>query len=162
MHSSPAVLFGKEDILINNIAWLLRRMPVFGVFGDGTYRLQPIYVDDLAELAIEQGELRENTIINAIGPETFTYRGLVEQIASILGKKRVIVSVPAAIGYIAGNVIGRMVGDILITRDEIEGLTSDLLYVDASPVGRTRLTSWASEHAELLGRHYASELSRRK
>ena len=47
----PTVLFGKEDILVNNIAWALRRLPVFGVFGDGQYKLQPIYVDDLAEIA---------------------------------------------------------------------------------------------------------------
>ena len=91
----PAVLFGKEDILINNIAWLLRRMPIFGVFGDGNYRLQPIYVDDLAALAVEQGEKRGNTIINAIGPETFTFRGLVKQIAGILGVKRLIISIPS-------------------------------------------------------------------
>ena len=49
----PTVLFGKEDILINNIAWMLRRFPVFGVFGRGDYRMQPIYVDDLAQLAVE-------------------------------------------------------------------------------------------------------------
>ena len=48
----PTVLFGKEDILINNIAWCLRYLPVFGIFGDGQYRLQPIYVDDLAEAAV--------------------------------------------------------------------------------------------------------------
>ncbi len=73
----PTVLFGKEDILINNIAWALRHLPVFGVFGDGRYRLQPIYVDDLAELAVRWGDATENVIVNAIGPETFTYRELV-------------------------------------------------------------------------------------
>ena len=71
----PTVLFGKEDILINNIAWALRHLPVFGVFGDGSYRLQPIYVDDLAELAWRSGAGQENVVVNAIGPETFTYRG---------------------------------------------------------------------------------------
>jgi len=73
----PAVLFGREDILINNIAWSLRRFPVFPVFGDGSYRLQPIYVDDLAELAVAQGRQSGNAIVNAIGPETFTYRELI-------------------------------------------------------------------------------------
>ena len=38
----PTVLFGKEDILINNIAWLLRRLPVFGLPGDGSYKLSPV------------------------------------------------------------------------------------------------------------------------
>jgi uncharacterized protein YbjT (DUF2867 family) len=73
----PTVLFGKEDILINNIAWILRRLPVFGVFGDGRYKLQPIYVDDLAQLAVEQGAATGTRTIDAIGPETFTYRELV-------------------------------------------------------------------------------------
>ena len=158
----PAVLFGKEDILINNIAWLLRRMPIFGVFGDGNYRLQPIYVDDLAALAVQQGEQRENTIINAIGPETFTFRGLVKQIAAILSKKRLIVSIPPGTGYAVGKLIGKIVGDVLITPEEIQGLMSGLLYVDAPPAGKTSLISWATEHASQLGRHYASELSRRK
>ena len=95
----PAVLFGKEDILINNIAWALRHLPVFGVFGNGTYRLQPIYVDDLARLAVEQGQSRENIIINAIGPETFTYRELVARIGQLIGKERPIISVPPWLGY---------------------------------------------------------------
>ena len=84
----PTVLFGKEDILINNIAWCLRRFPVFGVFGDGNYRLQPIYVDDLAALAVKQGRERTNRIIDAIGPDTFTYRELVREISAIIGKPR--------------------------------------------------------------------------
>jgi uncharacterized protein YbjT (DUF2867 family) len=99
----PAVIFGVEDILINNIAWMLRKLPVFGVFGDGQYRLQPIYVEDLAQLAVEQGEKTENTISNAIGPETFTYRELVRTIGAAIGKQRRIISIPPRLGYWAGN-----------------------------------------------------------
>lgn len=157
----PTVLFGKEDILINNIAWALRRLPVFGVFGDGGYRLQPIYVDDLAQLAVEQGQRRDNVIINAIGPETFTYRELVQTIGQIIGKSRAIISVPPVMGYAAGRLIGQIVGDVMITRPEIEGLMADLLYVDAPPAGHTRLTDWATTHADTLGQTYASELARR-
>ncbi|MCP4426430.1 MAG: NAD(P)H-binding protein, partial [Chloroflexi bacterium] len=123
----PTVLFGKEDILINNIAWMLRKFPVFGVFGDGRYRLQPIYVDDLAQLAVAQGESRANAVIDAIGPETFTYRELVEQIGAIIGKKRQILSIPPRLGYALGWIVGKLVNDILITRAEIEGLMADLL-----------------------------------
>ena len=158
----PAVLFGKEDILINNIAWVLRRLPVFGVFGNGNYRLQPIYVDDLAALAVEQGGSRENVIINAIGPETFTYRELVARIGQLIGKKRPIVSVPPWCGYTFGWLLGKLVGDVVITKDEIEGLMADLLYVDAPPAGRTVLTEWVKTHAGTLGRRYTSELARRK
>jgi NADH dehydrogenase len=158
----PAVLFGREDILINNIAWVLRRFPVFGVFGRGDYRLQPIYVDDLASLAVQQGSLREDTLVNAIGPETFTYRGLVEEIGRIIGRPRRVVSVPPWFGYAVGSVLGRLLGDVLITRDEIRGLTADLLYVDAPSAASTRLTDWARSHAADLGGHYANELARRR
>jgi uncharacterized protein YbjT (DUF2867 family) len=158
----PTVLFGHEDILINNIAWTLRKLPVFGVFGDGQYRLQPMHVDDFADLAVEQGQDRSNHVIDAIGPETFTYRRLVEEIAAIIGVKCPIVSVPPSIGYTVGAVLGKLVGDVMITRDEVEGLMADLLVSNSPPAGTTRLTDWAREHADTLGKHYASELARRR
>jgi uncharacterized protein YbjT (DUF2867 family) len=158
----PAVLFGKEDVLINNIAWILRRLPVSGVFGDGRYRLQPIYVDDLAALAVEQGRSRQNVTLDAIGPETFTYRELVATIGQLIGKPRPIISVSPTLGYAAGCLTGLLVGDVLITREEIVGLMAGLLCVDAPPTGTTRLTEWIKQHADTLGRRYTSELARRK
>jgi NADH dehydrogenase len=158
----PTVLFGKEDILVNNIAWALRRLPVFGVFGDGQYKLQPIHVDDLAQLAVEQGKRSGNATINAIGPETFTYRGLAEVIGQIIGKKRPVVSVPPIVGYAVGWGIGKLMGDVMITQEEIKGLMDNLLCVDAPPVGTTKLTDWAKKRATSLGLHYTSELARRQ
>jgi NADH dehydrogenase len=158
----PTVLFGKEDILINNIAWALRHLPIFGVFGDGSYRLQPFFVDDLAQIAVEQGLQNENVIINAIGPETFTYRELVQMIGKIIGVPRPVVSVPPRVGYLAGSVIGWLMGDVFITWEEVEGLMADLLCVDAPPAGGTRLTDWAKQHSDALGKKYANELARRK
>ncbi|MEW6602129.1 MAG: NAD(P)H-binding protein [Nitrospirota bacterium] len=157
----PAVLFGKEDILINNISWVLRRFPVFFLFGDGSYRLQPIYVDDLARLAVEQGKETENRIIDAIGPETFTYRGLVEELGDIIGKRRIIISANPSFCYGAGLIIGKIFGDIMITREEIRGLMDDLLYVDSKPVGETKLTDWAKMNRSIIGKRYTSELGRR-
>ncbi len=158
----PTVLFGKEDILINNITWMLRKFPVFGVFGDGKYRMQPIFVDDLARLAVEQGHKDDNTILNAIGPETFTYRELVQTLGSIIGVKRPILSVPPTLGFVVGQVVGRLVNDVLITREEIDGLMADLLHVDTPPTGTTRLTNWARQNAHSLGKQYTSELARRR
>lgn len=158
----PTVIFGKEDVLINNIAWTLRRLPVFGVFGDGTYRLQPIFVDDLAALAVEQGKSRENRIIDAIGPETFTYRELVQTMGNLIGARRLIVGVPPWFGYAVGSLISRLQGDVFITREEIEGLMRDLLYTQSPPVGKTKFTDWVREHRDTLGVKYASELARRR
>lgn len=158
----PAVLFGKADILINNIAWFLRRFPVFGVFGDGKYRLQPIFVDDLAELAIEQGRRTENVIINAIGPETFTYRELVVEIGKAIGKQRPIISVSPLKGLILGKLVGFIHNDVTITYDEIRGLMADLLYTDSPPSGKTKLTEWLKENSANVGLRYSNELKRRQ
>jgi uncharacterized protein YbjT (DUF2867 family) len=158
----PTVLFGKEDVLVNNIAWILRRFPVFGVFGDGTYRLQPIYVDDLARLAVDQGAGHDNCIIDAIGPETFTYCELVETIGRAIGKARPIVPLPRAVGLMIASLVGRFVGDVLITGEEIDGLTSGLLCTDSPPAGRVRFSEWAHQHGDELGLKYASELARRR
>jgi uncharacterized protein YbjT (DUF2867 family) len=157
----PTVLFGKEDILINNIAWALRHLPVFGIFGNGQYKLQPIYVDDLAELAVIQTNQSENNVINAIGPETFTYRQLIKTIADNIGVKRLIISVPPSIGYLVGKILGTLMNDVFTTRDEIKGLMSNLLYVDTPSTGTTKLTDWMKKNASTLGREYASELARR-
>ena len=158
----PTVLFGKEDILINNIAWMLRTFPIFGVFGNGHYRIQPIYVDDLAQLAVEAGEHTGNEVINAIGPETFTYGELVQTVAEIIGKKRPILSIPPGIGFVISQIVGKLVGDVLVTREEIDGLMADLLHVETLPTGKTHLTDWAKKHANTLGKQYSSELARRR
>jgi uncharacterized protein YbjT (DUF2867 family) len=158
----PAVLFGGEDILINNIAWALRHLPVFGVFGSGDYRLQPIHVHDFADLAVAQGAERTDRTIDAIGPETFTYRELVHDLARILGVRRRIVSVPPPLGYAGGWLLGKVMGDVLITRDEIAGLMQGLLATKSEPAGQTRLSYWAREHADTLGHRYATELGRRR
>ncbi|MBW7904310.1 MAG: NAD(P)H-binding protein [Phycisphaerae bacterium] len=158
----PAVLFGREDILINNIAWVLRRFPVFGVFGDGRYRLQPIHVDDFADLAVAAGEQHENRTIDAIGPETFTYRELVQAIGRIIGKPRPVVSVSPGVGLLIARLTGWLVGDVVVTREEIDGLMSGLLCTGSPPAGRTPLTEWARANASTLGTMYASELARRR
>jgi len=158
----PAVLFGDEDILINNIAWILRRFPVFGVFGDGSYGIRPIHVDDFAALAVRCGMEDDDVVLDAVGPERFTYRQLVKEIARIIGVRRWIVSVPSTLGYWIGRAIGAAVGDVVLTRDEIDALMSSLLDTDSPATGTTRLTDWAQRHAESLGRHYHSELARRR
>ncbi|MFQ5718506.1 MAG: SDR family oxidoreductase [Acidobacteriota bacterium] len=158
----PAVLFGGEDILINNIAWALRHLPIFGLFGDGQYRLQPIHVHDLANLAVAQGREHPNRVIDAIGPQTFTYRALVTELAGILGVRRLIIPVPPWLGHVAGWLVGKWLRDVLITRDEIDGLMQGLLATASPPAGTTRLTDWARRRADTLGRRYATELGRRR
>jgi NADH dehydrogenase len=149
------------DVLINNISWALRHVPVVGVFGAGDYRLQPIYVDNLAQAAVEKVAGTTDEVVEAIGPETFTYRKLVENISRAIGVYRPIVPVSPTAGYWSCRLLGALVGVVVIAREEIQGLMENRLYVDAPPLGRTRLSEWVAKHCETLGRHYTSEMSRR-
>ena len=158
----PAVLFGGADILVNNVAWVLRHLPMFGVFGAGRYRLQPIHVEDLAALAVREGQPGPNHVIDATGPETFTYRELVEALATIIGCRRPIVSVPPGFGLLVASILGFLLRDVVLTQDEVAGLMADLLATDSPPAGTIRLTDWARAHANDFCRHYASELARRR
>jgi NADH dehydrogenase len=161
----PTVLFGGTAILLNNIAWMLRRFPVFGVFGDGNYKLQPIHVDDLAALAVGQATGREaggNTCINATGPETFTFRELVRAIGTATGRDRPLISIHPEIGLAVGRLCSLFLNDVLITREEIRGLMAGLLATETPATGTTRLTDWLATHGATLGQKYASELARRR
>ena len=158
----PTVLFGEEDILINNIAWMLRRFPVFGIFGDGEYRLQPIFVDDLAALAVEAASSSEDLVRDAIGPETFTYRELVSLIGEPIGRRRPIVRVPPGLALLGARLMGAIVGDVVITPEEVMGLMRNLLVTTSTPAGSTALSRWTVDHRETLGRRYSSELARRR
>ncbi len=159
----PAVLFGPEDILINNIAWTLRRFPIFVMFGDGLYHIQPIYVDDLADLMQKGGIDAGNATINAVGPEDYAYADLVRLIREALGVWRPIFGLPPELGYLASLAIGKLVGDVFVTREEIKGLMADTLHApESEPTGTTRLSAWVRENKDRLGGKYASELARRR
>lgn len=157
----PTVLFGKEDILINNIAWMLRRFPVFAIPGNGRYRIRPIYVDDLAGLAVSAGAERRSMVVDAVGPETFTYRELVDTLGRCIGTPRPVVSAPPWLVHGVGLLLGAALGDVVITKDEIRGLMEERLYVEGPPTGSTRLSEWARAHGADLGQRYSSELARR-
>jgi NADH dehydrogenase len=113
-------------------------------------------------LAVESGRSREDRIVEAIGPETFTFRGLVEAIAEEIGVRRLVLPVPPWFGYLVVSLLGRFMGDVMLTRQEIKGLMADLLYVSALHAGSTKLTDWMKENADSLGLHYASELARHR
>lgn len=156
----PTVIFGTEDILINNIAWLLRRFPVFPIFGSGTYQLQPMYVEDMADLVVQAGQSRENSIIDAVGPDIFTFEELVRLIAATLGRNVLFPHANPGLAFYMAKLIEPLLGDVLITKDEIRGLMADLLISQQTPTGRMRLSEWLEQNARTVGRDYASEIGR--
>jgi len=156
----PTVIFGREDILINNIAFVLRRFPVFGIPGSGEYRVRPVSVEDVAEVCVAAGQRAENEIIDAVGPETFTFEELVRLIAATVGSRARIVHVPPAAALAASRLIGYIVRDVLVTEEELKGLMADLVVTDGPATGHRRLSDWLAENAATVGRRYASEVSR--
>jgi uncharacterized protein YbjT (DUF2867 family) len=156
----PTVIFGVEDILINNIAWFARHFPVFAIPGSGRYHLQPMFVEDLADLAIHSARQENNLTLDAVGPEVFTFENLVREIAVAVGAKPKFIHLsPRAVLQML-RLMGPIVGDVVLTHEEIEGLMADLLVSKQPPTGQTRFTTWLAQHAGVIGRRYASELQR--
>jgi len=156
----PAVLFGTEDILINNIAWLLRHFPFFAIPGRGQYGLQPILVEDLAALAVESGRSCENSVVDAVGPEAYEYTDLVQLVRSTVNSRSRIVYAPPSAVHCAAWLLGHLVRDVLLTKDEVRGLMANLLVSKQPPTGSTSLRAWLRENAQTIGTKYASEVDR--
>ena len=156
----PTVIFGPEDILINNMAWLLRRMPVFLIPGNGQYRVQPIYAGDMARLAVEAGHAKADLVLDAVGPEVFTFDDLVGRIARAVGSRAHLWHAPAGAALLAAKILGAFLGDVVLTGDEVEGLMDGLLVSASPPTGTTALSSWLEENAATVGVRYASEVER--
>lgn len=156
----PTVIFGAEDILINNIAWFVRKFPMFATPRDGQYAIRPIHVQDMAQLLADAVEGDENTALNAVGPETFSFEELVRLIARQIGRSIRVIHVPPSAAYIATLVTGWMMRDVVLTWEEYEGLMGNLLAPDGPAAGQTRLSQWLEENAGRVGRKYASEVAR--
>jgi uncharacterized protein YbjT (DUF2867 family) len=156
----PTVLFGKEDILVNNIAWLLRNFPVFGLPGDGSYGLQPIFVEDFADLAVETALREENIITDAVGPDIFTFEEMVRLIAEEIGRPARLMKIPPKLALWASQIIGTFVRDVVLTQDEVDGLMAGLLVSEDPPRGKTHLTDWLRANRDVVGVRYASELKK--
>jgi NADH dehydrogenase len=156
----PTVIFGDEDILINNIAWFVRRSSVFGIPGDGRYRIRPIYVEDMARLMTDAVDARGNAVMDAVGPETYTFEELVGLIARSIGRSVRLVHVPACLAYLATLVTGWLVGDVVLRWEEYRGLMGNLLAPEGPASGSTRLSEWLAAHKKLVGTRYASEVAR--
>ena len=156
----PTVIFGVGDILINNIAWLLRRAPLFVVPGSGDHRLQPVFVEDVAELAVRAAGQPDDVVVDAAGPEVYTFDGLVRLLAAAVGSRARITHAAPRLALFLASLLGRAVRDVLLTREELAGLMANLLISAGSPTGRTRFSDWLEQNAHRVGIQYASELER--
>jgi uncharacterized protein YbjT (DUF2867 family) len=157
----PTLIFGGEnDVLLNNIAWILRRMPVFTVPRSGAYPVQPVHVEDVARICTETALGAGNVTVDAAGPETIAFRELVELIRRAIGARTLIVNVPTRIMRLAAQTLGLLVGDVVLTTEEIDGLMAGLLVSHEPPLGEIGLTRWLLDKGASVGTRYANELQR--
>lgn len=156
----PTLIFGPEDILINNIAWFLRRCPIFAVPGDGNYRLQPVFVEDVAEIAVNGAVQGDSLIIDAVGPDILTFDEVIRLIAGKIQSRAKIVHLKPGLALMISRLLGAVLRDVVLTRDEVEGLMANLLVSEGAPTGQTRLTEWLEQNRLHVGTKYASELDR--
>jgi uncharacterized protein YbjT (DUF2867 family) len=156
----PTVLVGKEDILINNIAFLLRRFPFFFIPGDGSYGIQPVYIEDLADLAVEAVYSKDTYVIDAVGPDSYTFKELVQMIGETIGAKRLLIPVPPRLALFAAQFLSLFVNDVILTPEEVDGLMANLLVSKEPARARTAFRDWLNSNCETIGVRYASELKR--
>jgi NADH dehydrogenase len=157
----PTWIFGGgPEILANNIAWILRHLPLFAIPDDGSYQVQPVHIDDLVRICVEAAGAEEDLIVDAAGPEAMSFSELVHAMRRATGSHAPIVHVPPIVMTAAARALGLLLGDVVLTADEIKGLTSGLLVSHHPPLGRIRFTEWLDEHRAAIGHTYANELDR--
>ena len=156
----PTLVFGEEDILVNNIAWTIRNFPLVPIFGSGKYQVQPVFVGDLASICVDIARVPGPITIDAAGRETFTYKDFLQLIARELGRNISFVHTSPGLGIFLGELIGLFVKDVLLTRDELRGLMENKLTSNQEPNGRTLFSEWLRNNKEVIGRQYTSELRR--
>ena len=163
----PAILFGSSadhasaaSVLVNNIAWLLRRLPVFGIGDGGGYRIRPIHVDDLARLCVDLGGRTDNVTVDAVGPDSPTFLEMVTAIRSATGSRALLVPTPGWLIPPLSAVLGAALRDVLLTKEEYRAMAAGLATSDAPSTGQASLMDWIAGHGDELGQVYANELDR--
>jgi len=156
----PAILFGADGVLINNVAWMLRHMPVVAVGGNGTYRVRGIHVDDLARLCVELGAGDTDTVVDAVGPQSVTFRELIDCVRTAVSSRALVLPVPGWVMPPLTAALGFVLRDTLLTADEYRAMADGLADSSAPSTGRIVFTDWVAEHGAQFGRHYANEIAR--
>jgi len=156
----PTIIFGQGDILFNNIAWNLRHFPIFPVFGDGQYKIQPVAVEDVAEMAVEAGGQQFNMTMDAAGPQTFTFNELLELIRQAIGSKTRLMHVPPSVAITMSKAIGLALNDVVLTSDEVRSLMANMLISRQAPTGKIPFNQWLTDNRNSIGTSYSSELKR--
>ena len=156
----PTLIVGPRDVLTNNIAWFLRRFPIFPIPDGGNYRLRPLTLGDAGRIVADETESSETAQIDAAGPEIMTFREYVHTVARACGLRRTVVGVPGNLALAALRLVQRFLKDVVLTREELLGLQQEALLSHQSPRAKESVTDWLRQNGETLGRRYANDLDR--
>ncbi len=156
----PTLVVGPADVLTGNIAWLLRRFPFFPVPGGGRCRLQPITLADTARLVADAIDLPAGTELDAAGPDAMTFMEYVRLVAQACRVRRLVVPMPAFVAWLGLGILEPLVGDVILTREELLGLEQELLLSHEPARGKESVAAWLQAHAGALGRRYVNDLHR--
>ena len=157
----PTLVFGgEEEILVNNIAWLLRWFPIFALPTPRTYRLQPVHVDEVADLATKAATDLHGKVVDAAGPEIMTFAAMVGLLKAKVNSHALLIPAPPALVMFLLAIVNMLVRDVVLTRDELGALMADLLVSKEPPIGRITMREWLEKVETRVGSRYASEMLR--
>jgi len=156
----PTVIFGEGDVMVNDVAWLLRRLPVFPYPAGQSSPVRPVFVGDVARSCVDAARADGDVVIDAIGPETFDFTDFVDAIRTAVGSRAQLIPVPPPAVPVLARLVGRAVNDVVLTRDELAGLMAGLVAPEGPATGQVVFSEWLAAHGESLGREWASELGR--
>jgi uncharacterized protein YbjT (DUF2867 family) len=121
----PAVMFGPDDAFLTTIMNLLQRLPLYPMFGRGLTRLQPAYVQDVAEaIAKVVQEAETDTIFECGGPRVYSYRELLKTVARETGRRPILIPVPFSV-WRAMAWMSEILPNPPLTRNQVELMQTD-------------------------------------
>lgn len=156
----PTLLFGDEEILVNNITWLIRKYGFFFIFGDGKYKVTPVFVNDVAREVVRQSQLEENVTEDVVGPESYAFEEIVKLIARETGNKLRIYHLSTFFMSPVCGLLSLLRHDTVVTPEELRVVIDNKLYSGSEPLGMTKFSTWVKENSEKFGKEYHSEVER--
>jgi uncharacterized protein YbjT (DUF2867 family) len=151
----PTLVFGDGEVLLNNVAWILRRFPLFLLPGAGC-RIQPIAAEDVADLCVEVGAGDENVVLDAAGPDVFEFEELVRLVRDAVGSRAAVARAGPRTALALTRLLGAITRQTVLTREELGALRDDLLTSTEPPRGQRRLSDWLGARGRRLGAVFAS------
>lgn len=146
----PSVVFGPEDDFFNRFADMARISPFLPLIGGGETKFQPVYVADVAEAVARavDGDAKEGTVYELGGPDIKSFRECMEDLLSIVRRKRLLVSIPFGIASIQARFL-QLLPKPLLTVDQVKQLKVDNV-VSEGAIGEGRTLKGLGVEAHTL------------